>query len=406
MDYLRGIEIYRGRFAKDIVIIDTKKDNVTLDNATPHSIRGVQIDYINSNTSCGLNDIYFKKFYRKLFVAESRPLILLGLVITVQCCLIIGLFICVTKSCNCKKEKKVVRKFFNYRQDVSVTTPLINTSNNDTEIDDPFFSDSTKVDQKIKCYKACQKETGNNVRQSLSDDILSKCLNRRDWGKHIRKPDESSEVNGEENTFDTKAATQGKHESKVIFEDETKHKVVANTCSHAPLRVKDKTSDKDISTNLSSEQEIKCHNYNINSVSDTTGFQSKVTKTYHSQDKNTTNFIDTEKSAQAYFSNDSIDDFLSERGMLNLNGGNITNFFSESSIKPTSSHTSKTSKSMLRQMLSLFHKKSKKSLSDPGGKSQEHFNVQLIHMSKATVYSSSDESNYGLRKQVDSRTSL
>nr|XP_037877492.1 uncharacterized protein LOC119631046 [Bombyx mori] len=101
-----------------------------------------------------------------------------------------------------------------------------------------------------------------------------------------------------------------------------------------------------------------------------------------------------ENSAQAAFSNDSLDDFLSQR-LKRDNGSNITSLESRSSL---SSRTSKN----LRGVKSFFSKKSKTS-SVPGVPSKKSINLEVLHMSRVSGFLSSSD-HFKLAK--DSRTSL
>ncbi|CAK1546374.1 unnamed protein product [Leptosia nina] len=379
------------RKAKDILIIRNRHNYTEIlddgdvhGNPTENKITSLR------NIAPKSDKIHFKMLVSKCLVAKNMPVVILSFVIAVQCCTIFALLYCVMRSCSCFKEKKVVRKFFNYRQDATVTTPLINTSNMDTETDYQFLSDSSKVDQKIKCYKACQKEA-SNARASMSDDILSKCLNRRDWKQ--TKSD----------TIPEGFETEERRDAKVIFEDELVKDVQTST-------ERREMSEMAVEANRSSEREIKCHSYTSQSPGLRT---SSVDARYVTeQPRRATVSISTEKAAQACFSNDSIDEFLSERGMIYLAGENISKYtFSTNSSenKPsTASMSSKTSKNIVQKVLSMIHKRSKAPLSDPGGgrEAKKDLDLELLHMSKATVYSSSNDSEYKVYRKKDSRTSL
>ncbi|XP_045508542.1 uncharacterized protein LOC123704276 [Colias croceus] len=407
IDFIKEIDA-KPRLAKDVLILQNLHNNsdVVESYVNADELKRRAKNKTKTLTKEEIPDEYYIKVLMKdCFVGHKAPLFILSLVISIQCCLICVMMYCLTKTCGCFKDKKVVRKFFNYHQDVSVTTPLINTSNIDTETTDyQFFSESSKVDQKIKCYKACQKEITKNVRPSMSDDILSKCLNRRDWGKHTRS-DIIQEIN-ETNDKEKVIANDDKTEVKVMFEEKE-----AKNSTNSEVNKK-KTSDKNVEANWSSERELKCHSYNVGD-SNITGFisnQPKTTRYITEQPRKGTISLSTAKGAQAYFSNDSIDDFLSERGMIYLAGENVSKYtFTDSSeLKPSSSSvSSKTSKNFVKHVLSLIQKKPRGHSSDPGGK-KDPLDVELLHMSKATVYSSSDDSEYKkrFRKQKESKTSL
>ncbi|OWR47071.1 hypothetical protein KGM_200037 [Danaus plexippus plexippus] len=378
-----------------------------------------------------------KKIFRKYLDANKWTFIVLGIVVTVQCFLICTMFYCLSKTCNCFKDKKVVRKFFYHGHDASVTTPLIGTSNIDTETDYQYVTDSSKVDQKIKCYKACHKEINNEMKVSMSDDILSKCLNRRDWrklsrseavtkeGEIVQKILEEIKDKPNSKIEDAKKIS----ETRVIFEDEiskvVKPKVSTIKCIKIVEKEKEKEkedkkeNEKDTEAEkhnidieeTASEKEIKCHSYSCDS--NVTGFQpNKKAGCFKSEpSKRGTLSLSTEKEAQASFPNDSIDDFLSERGVIHLAGENLSKYTfhtdsKEIKLSTTSSLSSKTSKNFLKNVLSLLRKKSRQGpSSDPGQKKE--MNLELIHMSKASVYSSSNDSDCAkIFKRKDSRTSF
>lgn len=335
--------------------------------------------------------------------------------------MIFTMFYCLSKTCICCEDKKVVRKFFNYRQDVSVTTPLIATSNIDTETDYQYMSEtSNNVEQKIKCYKACQKEN-QNLKTSMSDDILSKCLNRRDWKKF--KSEAITEINKDtemqKTDFEIRDINLSKNdkfgkfeENKVVFEDEIKNvdrdrtKTVSIVSNSEIMRQESSNIE---ANNIASEKEIKCHSYSCFDAPDIKPLRNtRFIK--DDQAKINAPSVSTEKGAQIYFSNDSIDDFLSERGVTYLAGENISKYTFSSDFNDVkqspSKVSSKTSKNFVRNVLSLLRKKSKLGTnSDPG--KNEDTDVKLIHMSKATIYTSSNDSDYirTLRRN-DSRTSF
>ncbi|XP_047542396.1 uncharacterized protein LOC125074955 [Vanessa atalanta] len=350
-------------------------------------------------------------------------LIVLSSVVTIQCFLICTILYCLTKTCKCNEEKKVVRKFFNYRQDVSVTTPLIGTSNIDIETDFQYLSEtSNNAEQRIKCYKACQKEN-QNLKTSMSDDILSKCLNRRDWKKF--KSEAITEINKDAevikgldspnaNNADLAKTDRVKRncETKVAFEDEKAlEKDKASIESRVDNTERLELEDSDVEpNNISSEKEIKCHSYNCFDVSELR--QMKNNSRYKDDfSKAGAPSISPEKGAQIYFSNDSIDDFLSERGVTYLVGENISKYtfssdFNDVKESAASTVSSKAKRNIVKSVLSLLRKKSKlASSSDPGR--NEEMDVKLIHMSKASVYTSSNDSDYvRTLKRNDSRTSF
>ncbi|KAG6443942.1 hypothetical protein O3G_MSEX003105 [Manduca sexta] len=325
-----------------------------------------------------------KENLMKYLMNNKYTLIVLCLIVLMQCGLICMMVYCLTK-CGCCSNKKVVSTYFNYRQDASVTTPLIYTSNIDTETTEAnFTSDSSNIDKKIKCYKACQKD---HAKYSLSDDILTKCLNRRKWDR-VPKSDTIPEYN------ETKIGEYG----KVNFEDETIGTKVRDTTIREAVVRERKLRDKDAKVRDNthevqcdlSEKEIKCHIYNFRSTGKTNVFDQK---------KDASN--STEKGAQAQFSNDSIDDFLSERGVIFLADENIF----ESSSVTKSSISSKTSKNnVLKNVISLLSRRSRPCSIPRRQRSKEGLDLELIHMSCASEFTSSNGSKD--MKKKDSRTSL
>ncbi|XP_013143315.1 PREDICTED: uncharacterized protein LOC106107148 isoform X2 [Papilio polytes] len=343
---------------------------------------------------------------------------------------------------------KILRqmKLVIYLNSASVKRYIV-TCNTDTETTGyKYVSDSSNnIDKKIKSYKSCQKDR-NGLKVSMSDDILSKCLTRRDWidNKYTKSeaiPEMSLRLNAQTyNTgptadYEAKKDEKNEHdeivprpsrklsEAKVVFEDErsdknqnilksdriTKNIVqkVDYQCDKASKRFDKKGSD-------SSEKEIKCHSYDCLNTSDP-----KISKRHdlHSAGNKRKGAISlsTDKGAQACFSNDSIDDFLSERGMMFLGGDDISKYtfsYTSNQPKPTSSSevSSKTSKNnLVKNMLTMLHRRSKHGISsDPGVSMTDNIDVELLHMSHASVFTSSNESECikELTKQHDSRTSL
>ncbi|XP_075988920.1 uncharacterized protein LOC142984923 [Anticarsia gemmatalis] len=342
--------------------------------------------------------------------SNKTTVTILGLVIFLQCCLICTMVYCMSKNCMCKKKKTVVNKFFNYRQDASVTTPLIGTSNMDTETTEyQYMSESSNyIDKKIRCYKACQKERKNNIKLSMSDDILSKCLTRRDWQRVPRSeaiPEITSEDILQKEVTEIKKPT----ETKVNFQEE--HMERKSKPNKSGI-IKETKNTGEVFSDFS-EKEICCHSYNYDCFSNKASLkkpsQGKTFEVFN-QEKRKTNSI--EKGAQVYFSNDSMDDFLSERGVIFI-GDNASkySFTSISSAKSSaSSQSSKTSKNnIVKNVISLLSKKTKGPASDPGvKKSKAELDLELLHISRASVFSSSNETDGGkdLKRIKESTSSL
>ncbi|XP_072948546.1 uncharacterized protein [Epargyreus clarus] len=426
VDYIKDLNA-KNRRPKDVLIIKnygkSSDINVTsndLNNAidmVPMCKKCNKLHILNPPLISHIKKECFPNFLSTYFVTNKYTVSVFAGVIIVQCCLIGAMIYCFTKSCACCKKKKVIRKFFNYRQDASVTTPLIGTSNMDTETDYQFESESSNVDNKIKCYKACQKERNKNMKMSMSDDILSKCLNRRNWSRHQNKTDVIPEVTNEivknidkVETSKIPATESKKSETKVVFEDEKPKpsEKISKKIGSIPKCLNKEIIEREkeeIEEYGSSEKEIQCHSYN-NNGSNITGFKPKSFRNlgYFQTERRFNVSVSSDKEAQAYFSNDSIDDLLSEKGIYFAE--NISKYnFSTDTNKTSTPVSSKTSKNFVKNVLSLLHRKSKTNTSDPGGKA-ENTDVKLIHMSRASIYTSTDSECVKCLKPKDTRTSL
>lgn len=390
IDFIKSLS-NNERHAKDLILIQAVSKPVETGFTTEGRFQ--VLDIINNTQFMQFKSNLKSHNIIKYLMKNKYTLIVLLLVIIMQCCLIITIVCCPTDDSAGCYNKKVVRKFFNYRQDVSVTTPLIGTSNMDTgntEFD--FISESSNIDKKIKCYKACQKKGQNNDKMSMSDDILLKCMNRRDWNSKINS-----------NTIRNITGFEIKRNNKdQVKENEVKYVNQENN-KHEENMLEDENNKRDLeSINNASEKEIKCHNYN---------FMTSVDLALDNVDLASTNkkapSLSTEKGAQACFSNDSIDDFLSERGMIYLaENASKYSFTSNSSPEKSSfsEKTSKTSKNNILKNVLSYLTKSKVTSSDPGIKKSNSKNLELLHISHASVYTSSSELNNKIAK--DSRSTF
>ncbi|KAJ8707568.1 hypothetical protein PYW07_011245 [Mythimna separata] len=326
---------------------------------------------------------------------RRHTLLALGGVILLQCCLICALLYCFTRKCVCCKKKEVVRKFFNYRQDASATTPLIGTSNMDTDTTDfQYLSESSNyIDKKIRCYKACQRERKTSAKLSMSDDILSKCVARRDWRRLPRaetipeaRRDEARAAERRELALEKRKPT----DVKVNFQDEARETAVAKPVSVKSI-VKQTEEKRRASLSDSSERVIRCHSYEYERSA-----QALAGARAHGS---------VARGAQACFSNDSMDDFLSERGVLFL-GDNASKYsLSSASSAGRSARSSRTSK----QRGVLPPARGRGPASDPGAHhSAAELDLQLLHLSRASVCSSSNDSDIckDLKRTKDSTSSL
>lgn len=510
-DYIKSLVYQNKRIPKDIVIVkksrkNSKNDTELLlkdDPVTPDVFDRVENQKRYNPTEFYNNKIYDarKNRFPELIQVEDTPVctkvncaepgivwymsenlntILFLIAITVfQFCLLGWLIYYISFNVLCRCKKKLERHYYNYRQDVSVTTPLIGTSNIETETTCQFMTESSNVDKKIQCYKSCQRE---QAKVSLSDDILSKCLNRRKWELNQAKSyntrmcpeftsfdkntDDKSGVMQVSEYQQYSVCTDNALEPKVFYENE-KVKVKKSSKSKSSKSLKKPESlhtpgtksgvlkeytDSDI---VLSERVLKCHSFNYMGEEPLPSFTKACTSDCYcdnkcdstqtslgwsqapdkeSIDERITGFRpdsqsrevftcgkikfdakshSSEKGAQASFTNDSLDDFLSERGMIFLAGEDVSKYSIETDLLSSSSVSSKTSKNhVLKNVMSLFRKKSQQRISsDPGlKKSKESINLELIHMSRPTVYSSSNVDsevmNMTAKKIKDSRSSL
>ncbi|XP_049883762.1 uncharacterized protein LOC126379156 isoform X2 [Pectinophora gossypiella] len=446
------------RIAKDVVIINTFKDGVE-----ENEVIDFKKDANNEDTVSFMKtgDVKRSCFVDALFdyINNHRSgLSLLGVIFLVQCGLICTMVYFLSKNCLCKRKNVLEKKFFNYRHDASVTTPLIGTTQVETETTCQFMSESSNIDKKIQCYKACQKD----AKVSMSDDILSKCLNRRSWDRKEVKSDamdfeKMKEISPKASRSDGSAkfetrfvSTKKQGDQKVNFENEKdkyskgdsrksktaksiakkseskqserkrghlgdsstlEREIKCHSYNYVDSKVKEGKGFSDIGLS----EEIKCHSYNYMSGSAYSGVKTPVPNKLKEEDSIVT-LSAPEKgqaSVQASIANDSIDDYLSERGVLYLAGENISkySFSNDSDIKSVSSMSSKTSKNnIMKNVLSYLKRGSKHGpSSDPGTKkSKDALNLELIHISRVSMYSSSnnESSLKNLARMKDSRTSL
>ncbi|KAL4711306.1 hypothetical protein ACJJTC_019147 [Scirpophaga incertulas] len=383
----------------------------------------------------------------KYLMGNIYMLIILIVVIIIQCCLICTMIFCFSKNCKKYRKTNTLKQIFNYTQDASITTPLICSSNIDTDTTEfQYISGPSNIENQIKSYKAFHKERNTNTMKSMSDDILSKLINRRDWNHNKLR----SKIIPDSNTLqvDSTAILKGQvvNENKSTYYKTYENKECKKTIdvdvqttvnfetkqpksypelsqieyptenvNHKMSNESKSRTHKEILDELS-EKEIKNHSYNYLDISSNilgvkSNGKSKRLGFYKSDKTKTGVSLSTEKGAQASFSNDSIDDFLSER-RITFAGENTSkySFSSQSTSDPlsiTSEVSGKTSKNnVVKQMLSLLHKKSKQSpCSEPGGKNS----VELIHLSKASVYSSSNNESEcfkSVKRTKDSRLSF
>ncbi|XP_004925989.1 uncharacterized protein LOC101743677 [Bombyx mori] len=369
LEFIKSLDP-KARTTKDILIINKNTDVNESKQLCPHCNKlHVVIDEqktINFNKQCSPLDKL-----KSYFQSHKYTFLAFGLIISVQCLFVLAMIYCLIRFCDCAKERKVVRHYFNYRQDASVTTPLICTSNNGTETTDCNLTEKSIPDRNGKCYEAC----GNESKFSITDDVLSKCINRRNWERSATKDEDKPKT-------DLSRMQIEQIDTRVTFETETiNSKPKSEDENEAKINV-DNIENRHVQCDLS-EREINCHTYMCKEKKNKSRFG------FFKSDRSK-----AENSAQAAFSNDSLDDFLSQR-LKRDNGSNITSLESRSSL---SSRTSKN----LRGVKSFFSKKSKTS-SVPGVPSKKSINLEVLHMSRVSGFLSSSD-HFKLAK--DSRTSL
>ncbi|CAB3257590.1 unnamed protein product [Arctia plantaginis] len=332
----------------------------------------------------------------KYLKCNKYTVLVLFCVCLVQCCFICTLVYCMTKNCLCGKKKQVVHKYFNRQNDASITTPLIATSNMDTDTTEcQYRSESSNyIENRIKCYKACQKDRTHNMKLSMSDDIISKYTTRRSWNRLPRseiipeaKTDEDCKI-----TKKVRSDYQNFAEMKVNFLDDyqdSKYNV-------RRINVKrDNNNTKNNEKHLSdySEKQMFCHNNNIanNSKVSMKTVQNYSAPRISGQKKTKTDSI--EKSAQAFFSNDSIDEYLSEKGILCIDdiaskcSYTSTSTAAKSTATSNSSRTSKNN--IVKNFMSLLPKKAMGPSSDPGvKKTSSDLDLELLYVSRVSLCSS------------------
>ena len=399
INFIKSLTAGKGRPTKDILIISAMNRNssqspsngmryyqtsVTVTGSTRTAAGAAAITHAPpapSGPPASLSGVPRYTCFMKYVACNKRILLALSGVIFVQCCLICTMMYCFARSCSCCRKKKIVDKFFNYRQDATVTTPLICTSNIDTETTDyQYLSESSNyIDKKIRCYKACQRERKTAAKFSMSDDILAKCVTRRDW-RRLPRSETIPEVRHDESLVTAVVPVAPIVSPKPVESPPVPPPAPATRASD------------------SSEREIRVHSY-------------------HYEDRTLGVFAQKagsiERGAQACFSNDSIDDFLSERGVLFI-GDNASRYsFSSlsSAASPRSSDTSKQhgGRGLVPGRPGGVGGRPRAPASDPGRtQSQAALDLQLLHLSRASMASSSNDSEIcrELTRVKDSTSSL
>lgn len=395
----------------------------------------------NGNNATTKNEVSNKIYYNKiiLYLEHNKYMIIIICVLIIQSCLMIIMAHCLGLTC-CKcgrKNKKLERQYYNCFQETSVTTPLISTSTTETNTTDFQYENELIKSSNIKCYKSLQNpisQQDQNIKTSLSDDVLTKCINRRDWKTHVQSKSDTTkyENNNPHNYIDKLNKTDEKdilvienvikldsHSSYIttIKDDKTVNNLPNSFDSNTSVERENAKVYTVKETSLTgfdknnyddSEEEIKCHSFsNVDTVR-----HCDETECNKRCDLKRGSSVTIEKKIQASFSNDTIDDYISERGAYLLDREDISkySFNSNCSKKSISEVSNKTSKNnILKNIISsILHKNSKHSRqSDPGvcNKNSTHkqsVDVELLHMSQGSLNSSS-YTDSGVMKAIISK---
>ncbi|XP_041971182.1 uncharacterized protein LOC121727409 [Aricia agestis] len=316
-----------------------------------------------------LNQTVYKYLKQYLWITA-----LLAAITIFQCILIFT--ICMRRKCPCFGEKPVISHFFRTYQQDSVTTPLISTSVIDIENSkNHSASESSTTIANMKCYMSCDKNKIEDSKTSISDDILSKFINRRDWKNRYKSCDEN-EYTKDEKQDDQIAQVHSNYNIDENISRVNKESVVASG-----ELVNNESFNKKGDLNLSVKEEqfhsFSCHNTQVDSES-----------TIENKNLTTNESKSSEKAAQTNMSKDSIDAILSERNIY-LADENLSKYtLSSCSGKNKSTElVSKASKNITKYFNTLLHRRSRQSSQSEPGKDKD---LKLLHMSEGSLYSSND----------------
>lgn len=394
LDFVKNVtEVITNRKRKELPLDIAKSDTCT-DKTVEAEVDKVskvgnkedkQEIYIRNDTVKSKPKLIWKNKYKErhnkilqyvnnnLFTAS-----LLFFILITQIVLICAVVYCFMKRCDCARKRRAVHDYFKTKHDVSITTPLIGlsnigTSNIDTKTADcQYVSESSNyIDKKIKCYKSCQKCENDDIKLSESDDILSKCIKRRDWLAVAKsetepeiKPEARKEIHGTRNKFTG---------MKVNFQEKYHRKAIGKTILKKDIFCKSKDDISD-----SSEKEIRCYDYN-SSLSTNTILNNTFNKEFgvYSVKKNN---VDKTETHHNYF----VDNDLSEEDdTYSSNNLSMCTFTSLSS--DANSQSSKTSKNMVKNILDLLSTKAKGPLSDPGIKNANVEHLRNVSKNSCAV---------------------
>lgn len=365
------------------------------------------------------------------FISRNTLLLVVLWIVVVQCCLIVLMARCLGMKCKCFREnkKKIENKFFNYRQDATVTTPLIPTSSIDTETTDFHYQSESSNNQennfRYSYYKSVHNPlTPEATKKCLSDDILTKYLNRRDWKTYnnfksnlipekdilvqhsTQQTDEDPTSHHSKYDYERNKSNKDRYEVKdskisdnkrnkdepvsLKFENEkSKLDTVLNKTdktvvpeketinnfiegSSRKLFVSKNTSNTGLEfTQEESEKEINCHSYVNNKKSKQQKYCNNDIAYYRSEIPLGPQMLTnpTEKETQSYIPRDSLDDIISKTGLSTFPISKVPLKNDSKTSSRVSDISNKTSKNNIRNILSsILQKKTKsRSSSDPGG---------------------------------------
>lgn len=246
-------------------------------------------------------------------LAGNKNIAILGSIVLLQFFALV--FVCCryTKTCRSGKGQKQdkAKSVFHCQQNVSDTTPLIGSSNTQTT---DFINESLDSNPAlVKSYKSIQKEfNDDHIEKAPSDDILTKCLNRRIWKPSSRTesiPEKCSTKTIEdlvEKPNDFSCGSSNLYRSQCQQCAKSQISYVTETTAKNVMIYDDDEEYHDITRGQESEEEIKCHSYSADKSSTLTEEESGEK----------TKFV--QNSAQIDFSPDAIDQYLENKNIYML----------------------------------------------------------------------------------------
>ncbi|GBP83316.1 hypothetical protein EVAR_57578_1 [Eumeta japonica] len=354
--------------------------------------------------------------------AETGAYCLLSTIIIIQFIILTMMGYCILKRCPCCDNRRDKQP---PKSNASITSPLISTTKSEILSVNYQSSDTT---ERVKYYNSVHTDKAvktKDVKACMSDDILAKCLNRRDWIRRTRTPTQSREIRNDYDvikdalTHDNERVITEKlpretNKKESVYEPrrpimdtpniEMVHQVSYTSTVHpehssigAACKKKSRVkSTKNSSSNPclqkecwnDSEKEIKCLNYQNRDVYLDTSLRNvesdsvRVVKSTRS----------IEKGIQAFFPNDSLDDILLN-DIPYLEADAISNLSFSSSLEnrncTPSDVSDNTPKNRVVKILSPSHSRSRLDgeCSEPSKKAKGE--IEILHLSRTSVDSSS-----------------